>query len=138
MPRAPPTASDPRASLLHKFCRVLLSSVNLVRSCVCHSDMREEEDFVTFSFGLPLEDTSKEDCVAELQAAERVLSDAALTAGTGVQLGTAYGGIFMGALNMQCGKVYGGANVTTCSSACARFRIPGRISLLSCRQPGGC
>ena len=85
------TASHPHSSLLHKYCRVLLSSVNLVRSCVCHTDMREEEDFVTFSFGLPLEDRSKEDCVAELQAAERVLNDVASTSSLDEQHGKTWG-----------------------------------------------
>ncbi|KAL2649468.1 hypothetical protein R1flu_017596 [Riccia fluitans] len=63
----------PNASL-HAYCKITRATCSLVRAAIVLSDIHEEEDFVTFGFGLPLDAEGDSKCLASLNAVEEVLA----------------------------------------------------------------
>ncbi|KAL3701462.1 hypothetical protein R1sor_019484 [Riccia sorocarpa] len=60
--------------LLHAYCKITRATCSLVRTAIVLSDIHEEEDFVTFGFGLPLDAEGDSKCLASLNAVEEVLA----------------------------------------------------------------
>ena len=56
--------------LLHSFCRAVRATCNVVRNNVFKADVREEEDFVTAAWGLPLEGDTDETSLLPLATEE--------------------------------------------------------------------
>ncbi|CAM6083048.1 unnamed protein product [Calypogeia fissa] len=61
-------------ALLHAYCKITRATCSLVRTAVALADIHEEEDFVTFGFGLPLEGEGDNKCLATLNAVEEHLA----------------------------------------------------------------
>ena len=59
--------------LLHSFCRAVRATCNVVRNNVFKADVREEEDFVTAAWGLPMEGDMDETSLTPLAAEENTL-----------------------------------------------------------------
>ncbi|KAG6549103.1 hypothetical protein Mapa_009329 [Marchantia paleacea] len=55
-------------ALLHAYCKITRATCSLVRTAIVLSDIHEEEDFVTFGFGLPLDAEGDNKCLATLNA----------------------------------------------------------------------